>query len=41
MYPAGAQDVPLGEALAILVENKEDIAAFENYVPGAVSAAPV
>lgn len=41
MYPAGAQDIPLGEVVAIVVENKEDIAAFENYVPGAASAAPV
>ena len=41
MYPAGTNNIPLGEVVAILVENKEDIAAFENYVPGAASAAPV
>lgn len=41
MFPAGTNDVALGEIVAILVENKEDIAAFENYVPGAASAAPV
>jgi len=33
LFPAGEKDVPLGQALAILVENKEDIAAFENWSP--------
>ena len=41
MYPAGTDGVPLGEVVAILVESKDDIAAFENYTPGAASAAPV
>ena len=45
LFPAGEKDVPLGVALAILVENKEDIAAFANWVPqGSAptpSAAPV
>jgi pyruvate dehydrogenase E2 component (dihydrolipoamide acetyltransferase) len=31
LYPENAKDVPLGECIAILVENKEDIAAFANY----------
>ena len=34
MYPEGAQGVELGKAVAILVENGEDIAAFANYVEG-------
>ena len=38
LYPAGANGIPLGEVVAILVENKEDIAAFENWTPGASSA---
>lgn len=40
-YPEGAKDVPLGSVIAILVENKEDIAAFANYDPSAATAAPV
>ena len=31
LFEAGAKDVPLGAAVAIIVENKEDIAAFANY----------
>jgi pyruvate dehydrogenase E2 component (dihydrolipoamide acetyltransferase) len=31
LYPEGAKDVALMETIAILVENKEDIAAFANY----------
>ena len=31
LYPEGAKDVPLGSAVAILVEDKADIAAFANY----------
>ena len=31
MYPAGAKDIELGKTVAILVENKEDVAAFANY----------
>ena len=37
-YPEGAKDVELGKVVAILVENKEDIAAFKNYDPEASSA---
>ncbi len=41
LYDAGAKDVPLGSAVAIIVENKEDVAAFANYDPsGAASSAP-
>lgn len=31
LYPEGAKDVPLGECIAILVEEEKDIAAFANY----------
>jgi pyruvate dehydrogenase E2 component (dihydrolipoamide acetyltransferase) len=31
LYPEGAKDVPLGETIAILVEEESDIAAFANY----------
>jgi len=37
-YPEGAKDVELGKVVAILVENKEDIAAFKDYDPEAASA---
>merc|ERR1712166_441076 len=44
MYPAGAKDVELMKTIAILVENKEDIAAFANYTDDAeapVASEPV
>lgn len=31
LYPEGAKDVDLGKIVAVLVENKEDIAAFADY----------
>ena len=31
LYPEGQKDVELMKTIAILVENKEDIAAFANY----------
>lgn len=31
MYAEGTKDVPLGQLIAILVEDKADIAAFANY----------
>ena len=34
LYPDGAKDVPLGEVLAILVEDVKDIAAFADWVAG-------
>lgn len=38
LYPEGAKDVPLGKIVAILVEDKSDVAAFENYSESAESA---
>ena len=38
LYADGSKDVPLGEILAIIVEDKADIAAFANY--DGSSAAP-
>lgn len=32
MYAEGTKDIELGKTVAILVENREDIAAFNNYV---------
>ena len=40
LYPEGAKDVPLGECIAILVEDEADIAAFANYTGEASEAAP-
>lgn len=31
LYPEGSKDVALGEIVAVIVENEEDIAAFANY----------
>ena len=31
LYPDGAKDLPLETPVAIVVDNKEDIAAFANY----------
>jgi pyruvate dehydrogenase E2 component (dihydrolipoamide acetyltransferase) len=36
LYPEGAKDVPLGEIIAILVEEKADVAAFANYKASSV-----
>lgn len=42
LYPEGAKDVELGKIVAVLVENKEDIAAFADYTGEAAPAdAPV
>jgi pyruvate dehydrogenase E2 component (dihydrolipoamide acetyltransferase) len=38
LFSEGAKDIPLGTAIAILVENEKDIGAFANY--GAGSAQP-
>ena len=38
LFEAGAKDVPLGAPVAILVDNKEDVAAFANYSPGSEPA---
>lgn len=44
LYPEGAKDIELGKVLAIIVEDKDDIAAFADYVdsgaPAAAAAAP-
>ena len=39
LFDEGAKDVPLGAPVAILVDNKEDVAAFANYSPGSASEA--
>ena len=33
LIPAGSKDVPIGKLLCIIVENKDDIAAFESLIP--------
>ena len=38
LYPEGAKDVPLGKIVAILVEDRADIAAFEGWTEGSGSA---
>jgi pyruvate dehydrogenase E2 component (dihydrolipoamide acetyltransferase) len=48
LKPDGAKDIPVGEAVAIIVEEEGDIAAFANYssssseaaAPAAAPAAP-
>lgn len=35
LYVEGSKDIDLGTTVAILVENKEDVAAFANYTEGA------
>lgn len=37
LYPEGAKDIPLGVTIAILVEDKKDVAAFANYSESAAS----
>lgn len=39
LYPEGSKDVPLGEPLALLVDDPKDIPAFANWVKG--GGAPV
>ena len=38
LYPEGAKDVELGKIVAVLVDNKEDVAAFANYTGESASA---
>jgi pyruvate dehydrogenase E2 component (dihydrolipoamide acetyltransferase) len=38
LYPEGAKDVALGKVVAILVENKEDVAKFKDFSGEAGSA---
>lgn len=39
LIPAGTNDVAVGRPICITVESKEDIAAFDTYVPAAAPAA--
>lgn len=39
LFPEGTKGIELGKTVAILVENEEDIAAFENYVDEGEEAA--
>jgi pyruvate dehydrogenase E2 component (dihydrolipoamide acetyltransferase) len=41
LYPEGEKDVKLGQVVAIIVENKEDVEKFKDFkVGGAAPAAP-
>jgi pyruvate dehydrogenase E2 component (dihydrolipoamide acetyltransferase) len=40
LYPEGAKDIPLGSAMAIVVDNEEDIAKFADYTAEAGAATP-
>ena len=31
LFPEGTKDIPLGTPVAILVDNKEDVAKFKDY----------
>lgn len=31
LYPEGAKDIPLGTTIAIVVDNKDDIAKFKDF----------
>lgn len=35
LYPEGSKDVKLGEVVAIVVENKEDVQKFKDFKAGA------
>lgn len=39
LYPEGSKDVELGKVVAIIVENKEDVAKFSNYTGAAPAPA--
>lgn len=40
LFSEGSKDIPLGTALAILVENEADIAQFKDYKGESASPAP-
>ena len=40
LVPAGSKDVPIGKLLCVIVENKEDVAAFKDFVAEETVAAP-
>jgi pyruvate dehydrogenase E2 component (dihydrolipoamide acetyltransferase) len=37
LFPSGTSDIPLGTIIAIIVEDKSQIAAFANYSPADIS----
>ena len=39
IFPAGAKDIPVGAAVAIIVEEEDQIAAFKNFQPSETSTA--
>jgi pyruvate dehydrogenase E2 component (dihydrolipoamide acetyltransferase) len=39
LFPEGQKDVPLGQAVAIIVDSKDDIAKFKDYTSAAPAAA--
>ena len=39
LFPEGQKDVPLGVPMAIIVDNKDDVAKFKDYKPTAAGAA--
>src|SRR5262245_36529719 len=40
LVPAGAQDVPFGQLLAVIVDDKASVASFASYKPEAEPAKP-
>jgi len=40
LYEAGTKDIPLGKLLAILVDDKDDIAAFADFADDGAAATP-
>ena len=40
LYPEGTKDIELGKVLAIVVDSKDDIAAFANYTAEDAGGAP-
>lgn len=40
MFPEGEKDVKLGEVIAIIVDNKEDIEKFKDFKGDVAVAAP-
>lgn len=40
LYDAGTKDIPLGKVLAILVDDKDDIAAFADFKDDGAAATP-
>lgn len=38
LMPAGSKDIPVGQTVALIVEEEGDLAAFKDYKPGAASS---